>query len=124
MPSFYLYFPWRMEIADLYGNSYKESYLAKVDIVQQNRSRNEYFSDELDDVIEDIQEYGIREESWHVVAPETEKEQIEEDIEGAEIENNQMNAFECITQQRAAANFDSGCTSFHYEMLSEEMPTS
>lgn len=67
--------------------------MAKVDIVQQNRSRNEYFSDELDDVLEDIQEYGIREESWHVEAPETEKEQIEEEIEGAEIEYNPMNAF-------------------------------
>lgn len=85
---------------------------------------NTYFSDELDDVLEDIQEYGIREESWHVVAPETEKEQIEEEIEGAEIEYNPMNAFESITQQRRAANFDTGCTSFHYEMLSEEMSTS
>lgn len=119
-----LYFPWRTEIADLYANSYKESYLAKVDIVQQNRRRNEYFSDELDDVLEDIQEYGIREESWHVVAPETEKEQIKEEIEGAEIEYNPMNAFESITQQRGGANFDTGCTSFHYEMLSEEMSTS
>lgn len=119
-----LYFPWRTEIADLYANSYKENYLAKVDIVQQNRRRNEYFSDELDDVLEDIQEYGIREESWHVVAPETEKEQSEEEIEGAEIEYNPMNAFESITQQRGAANFDTGCTSFHYEMLSEEMSTS
>lgn len=35
-----------------------------------------------------------------------------------------MNAFESITQQRRAANFDTGCTSFHYEMLSEEMSTS
>lgn len=54
MPSFYYTFLGE-KIADLYANSYKESYLAKVDIVQQNRRRNEYFSDELDDVLEDIQ---------------------------------------------------------------------
>lgn len=62
---------------------------------------------------------------WRMaIAAETEKEQMEEEIEGAEIECNPMNAFEFITQQRAAANFDSGCTLFRYEMLSEEMPTS
>lgn len=89
----------------------------------QNWEKYEYFADEVGDVLEDIKQFGIAEDTWHVIAPKSEKEQMEQENEGPVLDDSPFNAFESSVQQRAAAN-DTRSTSFQYEMLTENMPTS
>lgn len=118
-----LYYPWRKETADLLCDSYKDSYVDKVEITKCNRDKFEHFSEEVGDVLEDIEKFGVPEESWEVVAPEYEKEQKEEEQEGIELENSVFNAFDSSAQQTAAAK-DTRSTLYHYEVSTEHMSTS
>ena len=75
-----LYFPWRREREGLLTESYQETYMTKQDIIQGNRKTFEHFADEVIDVLDTIQELGVPEESWHILAPESEKERLEEEF--------------------------------------------
>lgn len=94
---------------------YKDSYCDKIETVIQNRNKFEHFSKDVADFLEDIEQFGIPEDAWEVIAPETEKEQIEEHHEGPELEQSVFNAFDSAVHQRVATN-DKRSTSFQYEV--------
>ena len=69
-----------------------------------------------------MQEFGISEESWAVVVPETEKDRLEEEAKGPVLQNSVMNAFDS-SLQRCAGQMDSNSTPFEYEVLTDKLPT-
>ena len=69
-----------------------------------------------------MQEFGISEESWAVVVPETEKDRLEEEAKGPVLQNSVMNAFDS-SLQRCAGQMDSNSTPFEYEVLTDKLLT-
>ena len=115
-----LYYPWRDE-RGISAGSYEESYNDKIETIQSNRSNFEHFAEEVGSALDDMQEFGIAEESWVIVAPETEKDRIEDEAEGPEVQNSAMDAFDSPDLRRRAAQLDSNSTPFEYEVLADKL---
>lgn len=67
--------------------------MTKKDIIQADRKTFEHFADEVIDVLDTIQEFSVPEESWHILAPESEKERLEEEFEGPHKDPSVFSAF-------------------------------
>lgn len=73
--------------------------------------------------MEDIELFDILDDLWNVAAPESEKAKLDPEIEDPHVEDSPFNALDSSAHNRTAAS-DTRCTSFQYEMLTENMPVS
>ena len=114
-----LYFPWRNEIEDLLLGSYRESYELKYDAIQQNRQNYEHHTEELEEVLHDIEENGIPDDNWVTIAPQTEQARSEEEIEGLQVERNIHSTYDTETVNTATA--DAGLVPYEYILSTEDV---
>ena len=114
-----LYFPWRNEIQDLCQGSYKQSYESKYDKLQKNREIFEHHTEQLADVLQDIEENGFQDDSWVNVAPQTEQARIEENLEGRQTDQSLHNAFDTETVNTVQA--DTGTVPHEYDVSTENV---
>ncbi|XP_071480520.1 uncharacterized protein [Diadema antillarum] len=112
-----LYFPWRNEIQDLFQDSYKQSYEAKYEDLKRNKEMYEHHAEELADVLEDIEQNGIPEDSWVNVAPQTEQARMEEQMEGRQTDESLHNAID--TEATNTAQADTGSVPHEYDVSTE-----
>ena len=91
-----LYFPWREEATDLCprNSTYKDFYSANEVSIAANRSRYEHHAEDVAQAIEDLEQYGPPEDSWQMLAPQTEQAQSEDRTAGAEEEQTVYSGFE------------------------------
>ena len=117
-----LYHPWRTEIEDLFSGSYQDSYFAKIHTIQDNRQAFEQHTEEVTSAIENLEEFGPPEDSWDVLAPQTEQFRTQDMAEGPEIVAGVGNAYD-TTEDRNVAR-DIGIPQYEYELTSERMSNS
>ena len=117
-----LYSPWRNEISDLKGNTYAETYEQKLEVISHNRKLFEYHADAVDQALQDMEDYGINEESWELVAPQTEQQRHEEAEEGVEADVSVMGAFD--PGQTLATKHGSESCRYIYEVTTCTLTTS
>ena len=110
-----LYLPWRDERKDLLGNntSFEVVYNCELQTVIKNRSKFEHHAEEVAQAIQDLEEFGIPEQSWQVVAPQTEQFRADEAEEGYEHQEGGLSAFE---GQCRVSSMHAGLTHFQYEI--------
>ena len=117
-----LYFPWRNESQDLCGDSYEETSDRRSDVIKQNRSSFEHHAEAVERAIANLEESGMPEDSWQLIAPQTAQMQSDDAQEGFQPEGNHMNAFQ--PQDDSGASRDINITQFEYELASHQMTTS
>ena len=119
-----LYYPWCNEEDDLLGESYKDSYNTKLDVIQKNRQTFEHFAEEVSGVLEDIEQYGIEEDAWDIIAAQTQQENLENCKEGAQIEDSVLTTLDSSRYQGRAVENELGITpSVQYEISNEALST-
>ena len=114
-----LYFPWRNETEDLMKETYQEMFTEKSKIVQENRSKFEKHAEDVEQAVEMLDECGPPEESWNILAPQTEQNRIEELQEGMEDVQTVPNAFD--TTREHFASTELGIHEYRYEFGQEQM---
>lgn len=114
-----LYFPWRDEKNDLCYSSYEETYYANKELIEENRKSYEYHSSEIQRAVENIEEFGIAEESWNILAPQVEQMQCEDRRTGNTEVPTISNVFD--HNNSSSVNHDLGLVPYEVEFSNERM---
>ena len=114
-----LYLPWRDEKKDFPDSTYRDKYLSKLDVIERNRQRYEHNSDELARAMSNMEEFGAPEESWAVLAPQTQQMQGDDEHEGVQAVANVSAAFD--NEHHKSVERDIGVTPYEIEFTHETM---
>ncbi|XP_062600070.1 uncharacterized protein LOC134261665 [Saccostrea cucullata] len=117
-----LYFPWRDEENDLCNGSYKEKYDANEEIIKHNKKIYEYHASEVECAMESMEEFGIPEESWNILAPQDQQSQFEDRAEGNTELPTVSNMFD--HSNSSSVNQDLGIVPHEVEFSNERMTKS
>lgn len=114
-----LYCPWRDEKNDLCYSSYEETYNANKELIEENRKSYEYHSSEIQRAVENIEEFGIAEECWNILAPQAEQMQCEDRRTGTTEVPTISNVFD--HNSSSSVNHDLGLVPYEVEFSNERM---
>lgn len=114
-----LYCPWRDEKNDLCYSSYEETYNANKLLIEENRKSYEYHSSEIQRAVENIEEFGIAEECWNILAPQVEQMQCEDRRTGTTEVPTISNVFD--HNSSSSVNHDLGLVPYEVEFSNERM---
>ncbi|WAR02670.1 PIF1-like protein, partial [Mya arenaria] len=117
-----LYFPWRKETDDLCRESFQNSYMENLEVIEENRAMYQQHADEVDMAVENLDQTGDPEEAWNVLAPQTQQDRADREEEGQQAIDSVMNAFE--PGPRRTVDADIGVPQFEVEFTVENMTTS
>ena len=116
-----LYVPWRDESKDLLAGSYRECWEIKAETVKQNRAQFEKHAEDVEAAVSYLEESGPPEDSWQVLAPQTEQGRMEDNAEGVQVEENVHSAYDTSSENVAAS--DLGIMQYQYEHVTENVST-
>ena len=116
-----LYSPWRDEEND-FGICFKDSYFSVEESILLNKKKFEVNVEALSEVLENLEDHGIPEQNWNMLAPQTQQQQMELQEEGYTEEESPLNVYHSDNDISVA--LDTGGCPFDYEVLTNRLKNS
>ena len=115
-----LYLPWRDEASDLLQTSYKTCYTDNTVVIRENKSRFEHHAEDVAVAMDNLEEFGVPEDSWGDIAAQNEQARGDEREEGNhQDERSLYNALDVSEDQQVRG--DLGLIPHSYELQTEKM---
>ena len=115
-----LYLPWRDETSDLLQTSYEACYTDNTVVIRENKSRFEHHAEDVAVAMDNLEEFGVPEDSWGDIAAQNEQARVDEREEGNhQDERSLYNALDVSEDQQVRG--DLGLIPHSYELQTEKM---